>query len=386
MHAYRLTLPHTLAHINLSPKEQAAVNFILRRTLHSVDAQEGWFINIHSDEWQSLLGSYDYKAVLESLARRGIIEINDRYSVGNWPKSYRLADYHRTPNCIEVDAAPRQRPPLQIRLDPDDAVCWQLVGNFEKVLLPARSRFKGWNRLLIQQIRGHQFYATRCAYGRFHSSFTGLNKAARRLLTTLGGEPLWELDVSHAQPLMLPAMMLKAGYSIDKSTRHFILLCESGKMYDWIASICKKMGYTLKDCYQPGTWGPHWEPQEIKRDPAKKAFIIVLFCPNEMMLGHPVFRVIEAEFPEVAQFMQDIKQVCHQQLARDCQRCESGIMIDQVCAYLMQQFGDIPLITVHDSILTTERHIPHVATAIRRFFGEMGINPGLKANDILLCA
>ncbi len=382
----RLILPISIRHFNLCPKEKLAVDFLFARTARNHDAQDGHFINVHSDDWIALLGRDCYKATLLSLMQKGIIETNGKYSVGNWPKSFRLTNCHRVPDFAEVEVSLRKKKPLQIKLDPADAVCWGLIECFSKVKLPDSGKFDGWDRLLIQEIRQRNFYATRCTYGRFHSSFTGLNKAARRLLTTLGGESLIEVDVSCCQPLMLPTLMRLMGYSETKGLDEFISLCQSGTLYDFLATTCREAGLMLGDCYKPGTWKQHWKSQDILRGHAKRSFILLLFCDCEMMLAHPMLKVIQRQFPAVAQFIWDAKEACYQKLARDCQWAESRLMINQVCAYLMQQFGDIPLITIHDSILTTERHIPHVATAIRRFFGEMGINPGLKANDILLCA
>lgn len=381
--ANTLLLPHTVRSLNLSPKEQAAIACLYTQTTSSSDAQDGHFINIHSDEWQGLLGYRDYKLVLESLAHRGIIEINNRYSVGNWPKSYRLTDPHRVPQFIETPAPPRMKPQSRINLAPDDAVCWKLVECFQKVKLPD-CKFHGWDELAVRRIHNREFYATRCRYGRFHHSFTGLNKAARRMLTTPAGEPLFEIDVSCCQPLMVPTLMRTSGYSGTRGLDKFIALCQSGTLYDYLAEACRIAGLNLGDCYAPGTWKPHWKAADVQRNHAKKAFITLLFCDCDMMQNHPLFGVVQVLFPAVAQFIRDIKAKCYQQLARDCQVAESTLMINQVCGHLMEQCPDITLITIHDSILTTAAHAKRVAGAMQHAFLGVGISPTLKENDAVV--
>lgn len=379
-----LLLPHTVDQFALSQKEKLAIDLVYCRTAANGDAQDGHFINIHSDAWVTVLGRNYYKATLASLEQQQILETNDKYAAGRFSKSYRLTEHHRVPRYIAHPLDQHQKTPLRIRLAADDWVGQALADQFGKVLLPDSYRPKGWNQPVIQQIRNHEYYATRCPYGRFHTSFTGLNKAARRLLMTLNRDPLHELDVSHAQPLMIPAMMRRAGYKISTSTQKFITLCESGKLYDHLADACQAAGLLLGDCYQPGTWGSHWKPQTIQRSNAKKSFIVVLFCENDMMLAHPVFRIVEALFPDVAQFMVDAKTAESPQLARDCQRCESGMLIDGACASLLRQFPDAAFLTIHDAILTTAAFLPFVASAIWQQFGELGIRPTLKAGGVVM--
>ena len=69
-------------------------------------------------------------------------------------------------------------------------------------------------------------------------------------------------------------------------------------------------------------------------------------------------------------------------LATLLQRIESNILLDMVCSNIHEQNPEIPLITIHDSIATTEEFVPVVEAEINKTLTEqIGYAPTLKPEN-----
>jgi hypothetical protein len=66
------------------------------------------------------------------------------------------------------------------------------------------------------------------------------------------------------------------------------------------------------------------------------------------------------------------------ELSRKMQRAESTLMIGGVCGRLAREHPDVPVLTIHDSIMTHKRHLPLVERLIREEFAKLGVQPQLK--------
>ncbi|MGA2137539.1 MAG: hypothetical protein ABSH14_01630 [Verrucomicrobiia bacterium] len=88
--------------------------------------------------------------------------------------------------------------------------------------------------------------------------------------------------------------------------------------------------------------------------------------------------VLEADFPTVWRFIRDWKRRHgYRDLACQMQRAESKAMIEGVCGRLMREDPECPLVTIHDSIMTTPEWVEVVSNAILDEFGKIGIRPTL---------
>ena len=92
----------------------------------------------------------------------------------------------------------------------------------------------------------------------------------------------------------------------------------------------------------------------------------------------PLTRLFQAEFPTVYGFICDQKRGGYEELARNMQRAESHFMIDTVCLRLMQNHAEIPVVTIHDSILTTEEHVPNVKRIMLEEFSRIDLRPSIE--------
>jgi hypothetical protein len=81
-------------------------------------------------------------------------------------------------------------------------------------------------------------------------------------------------------------------------------------------------------------------------------------------------------FPDVSSFITKYKKDHgYKELAREMQRQESHLIYDCVCKRLCEHHKEIPIITIHDSLMTTTEH----SGAIQRIIEEEYARAGLKA-------
>ena len=105
---------------------------------------------------------------------------------------------------------------------------------------------------------------------------------------------------------------------------------------------------------------------------------------------HPFSHAFMYKFPNAWLVVQDLKQRYesdtnlpankrHGELPRRLQRMESRCMIDDVVGAIIKDNVDIPVITIHDGILTTEPHIENIKQRIKHsFLQRYGLDVGLS--------
>jgi hypothetical protein len=77
-------------------------------------------------------------------------------------------------------------------------------------------------------------------------------------------------------------------------------------------------------------------------------------------------------------FIQAQKSRAFQELAREMQRRESRFMIRGVCGRLLKDHPEVPLLTIHDSVLTTPRHAEMVHDLMMQEFARLGVAPTIR--------
>lgn len=101
----------------------------------------------------------------------------------------------------------------------------------------------------------------------------------------------------------------------------------------------------------------------------------------------PVKRAFAATYPTVWSFVLEMKSWdrktgakgdAFKRLAREMQRRESRFVIGRVCGRFAAHHPDVPLITVHDSIMSTPQHMPTVLRIMREEFLRIGVSPAIK--------
>ena len=193
---------------------------------------------------------------------------------------------------------------------------------------------------------------------RVHSIVTRTATEIRRNLR-LAGEPVAEVDVVNAQPLLFGALLREwpnkvylDAHNIGNSAQHigrgvpgdvkvngkeldgFMRLCATGELYERImdASGCEN------------------------REVVKKGF-----C-RDVLFGKPDAHgrttvVFEREWPSLLRATGELKRRHgYKIISRLLQRFESVAMIDGVCGRLVNQYPDLHFITVHDALIVPAVH------------------------------
>jgi len=112
----------------------------------------------------------------------------------------------------------------------------------------------------------------------------------------------------------------------------------------------------------------------------KKEFFLMLYGPLKDSL---MTQLMQREFPSVMAFIGWHKRRHgYKELSREMQRAESRLMIEGVCGSLMEQNPTIPLVTIHDSIMTTQMYVSTVAATIVQEFGTVGIQPTVRTKGV----
>jgi hypothetical protein len=118
-------------------------------------------------------------------------------------------------------------------------------------------------------------------------------------------------------------------------------------------------------------------PDEITRDDFKRlVFSDILF--GRCCVSSPVTRMFADLFPDFHAFLLEAKQDDYAELARSMQRAESAFMYDCVVRRLMEHHGEVPVIVIHDSIMTTEEHCPLVRRIFEEEFARIDLHPTVK--------
>jgi hypothetical protein len=90
---------------------------------------------------------------------------------------------------------------------------------------------------------------------------------------------------------------------------------------------------------------------------------------------------LQAKYPSVARVLHELKEEDHRRAAWTMQAFESCIFVKRVCGRLRRRHPDIPVFTIHDSVLTTPEFVPTVEAVILDEFGKLGLRPSLKRED-----
>ena len=96
-------------------------------------------------------------------------------------------------------------------------------------------------------------------------------------------------------------------------------------------------------------------------------------CARQSILGS-----IPAMLAELWRPLEQIKQNDHGTSARACQRIESSLMINGAVRQFMLPDANMPILTIHDSVLVTPEAVQVATAAIQGEFARIGLTPCIK--------
>ena len=245
------------------------------------------------------------------------------------------------------------------------------------------------NEMAVRMLYDKQSDFTVCEYGRIHTVCTRLIKELRQYLK-FNGEYLVNVDINNSQPLFL-ALSIRRFYSqlstssifttpstsppnmctftgMEEDVKKFIEICLNGTIYEELMKLMNGFGkkYT-------GT----------RKEMKKKLFKDVFYGKNQK--DNKLKKIFLDNFPHVLEYIETTKNKNYKVLSHIMQREESKFMITNVCTRLMNEHPDIPIITIHDSIMTVPGAVETVKNVMTEEFIKLGVSkPAMTVEACLI--
>lgn len=231
--------------------------------------------------------------------------------------------------------------------------------------------------------------------GRLHTYITQLKSELRKFLT-LKGKILHSIDISNSQPFLLQSLLDKEVYdrcnmseklnkiqpelntimlgvliesiSQEEDVLQYKKIVSSGKFYEEFGALLKEngeldnslMGDDLKACVKDITFAS-------------------FFSKNGAINYSNSIKIFERSFPNVYKVMKYVKKLDHSVLAVVLQNLEADIVLHKTCKKIHSENADVPMLTLHDSIISTEENVYNVMNEMAKSLKAcIGIEPNFK--------
>ena len=173
---------------------------------------------------------------------------------------------------------------------------------------------------------------------------------------------------SKSYPIML-VKKIKEISSTD-NTKLFIEVVSSGKFYEDFGLILKQRKVIEEDFDEFAT-----------RKKAKGITFSTFFSPNMAIAYKEEIKIFRSVFPSIFEVFKLIKlgKGQHNTLAILLQHLEATLVLHRACKIISQERPDIPIFTLHDSIITTvgnEKYVHDILANV--LLDAIGIAPKLK--------
>lgn len=217
--------------------------------------------------------------------------------------------------------------------------------------------------------------------GRLHTPITQLKSELRKHLKWKG-KVLCSVDISNSQPYLLQSLMnvelfercnmtdritatnpainptrlkeLIASISSKKDVVSFNQTVTSGRFYENFGILLKENGELID------------VPDEKIKEEVKRIIFTTFFSKNSAIKYRSVIKLFKRTFPNVYKVISAIKKGQHNTLAVILQNLEADIILNNVCKKLDKKHPEVPLFTLHDSVITTEDNVELVEKTIQQ--------------------
>ena len=253
-------------------------------------------------------------------------------------------------------------------------------------------------RVTVDEIKQKDVYYLICKQSRRHTPLTRLVTEARETLR-YQGEKLVSIDIANSQLIFFSLLYLESQFKkiiqsddrysemhIPSPSSHQELLPADGQKFTGFVMDGMIYDYLLdlhNDCVGA--------EQKLKgrREFKRRFFADVLYgdTSQDYVALSPLALIFQVEFPSVWQFIIESKtelgwdKQAFKRLSLLMQRHEAKFMFGQVCTRLMEHHSEMPVWTIHDSILTTLEHVKLVVRIMREEFDRLKIAPQLRVDD-----
>ena len=250
------------------------------------------------------------------------------------------------------------------------------------IVYAAQSEFPNKKELARNQVslfEGGFHRMSPCEFGRFHSNITSFCGELRHCLQ-IGGEPLHEIDVACSQPLFLACLACEK-YLQERDKRETDNQTQEIDPYD-LRSVPTDLSLLLDRVSAGQFYDDFMQDDDWSRPEVKELIIRVIFGNIYQMRTELGGEWLKQTYPTAFGVIEGLKRTHgYEYVGRHLQRLESGIVIDTVCERLRRDYSHIPIITCHDSIATTERHLETVQKVFKEGFASFSVQPSFKIKE-----
>jgi hypothetical protein len=193
------------------------------------------------------------------------------------------------------------------------------------------------NLSMIHKISDNDLFNSPDEFGRFHSNFTNLKSEIRNNYLKIDGQTIGYLDIKSSQPFFLSQLLKKDPLLFDiEEVQRFIRILEDDNQDIYNQFVNKYPEYFKSK-----------DPKK-NRKKSKKLVIMSLFDRTSRKTIYK--ETFKKEYPFIFDYMNNYSGDSLQELWSSLQRMESEFIFKKVYKSIINQFPEIKLFTVHDSI------------------------------------
>jgi len=384
-----------------------------RRVFYSETRTE--YVPLKAEYLRNVMTRQNCKSLVDAMEAAKLIECDHKCIKGQKSFGYRLGPLLNTstfrpiptPKRINkrIDKIDMKKSTLPIHLHLDHHV-HQVTIDYEDAKNSLTLDELADKLLPLDMIQDRAFWFTPDPYGRVHSNITSLPSKLRQFVR-LGEKRsrVHFIDVVNSQPFFLSVVLVNH-YNNASSLKSFYSVAANGNFkpqqqgereggeehahYDGqfiIPKLIKRLDYPkdVNDYIRLTESGQLYERLQqlwnCDRDRAKKLFFaFVLYCRK---FDNDYRESFKANWPNVLGVIDQLKSKDYRHCGQMLQRAESAVVIHGACETLRQTAPQSPLLTIHDSIGTTEEHLPQVLDVFKAAFKGLGLSPRLKIGEEL---
>ncbi|MVO08551.1 hypothetical protein GOQ30_05170 [Flavobacterium sp. TP390] len=384
----------------------------------------------------------DYRNYLDYMVNNSILIENHQYVVGKSSRSFRFSSKFQTPvkpvfitkptliksilKFIKLDDSNNQTDLVINHIDDKDLdylLKWfneKLIVNYKEakqyleqlyerekndflIGSNAMQRFNSRYLVLLKLQRKDFTYSVDSTAGRLHTILTQIKSDLRQFIK-YDNKNLVAIDITNSQPYLSTVLFNKKKveeneiiktiklynksfitqdkfnslpYYVSKNAENaylsenvnqYIEIVKSGQLYEEFGRILLMKGIIKDD--------------SPVRNQAKKIIFSAIFSPNQSISYNSAIKIFKDNFPDVYEIYRLIKQNEHRTLACLLQNIEAKLVLHTACKIISEEKPEIPIFTLHDSIITTEGNENYVYQILYDvLLNAIGIPPTLKLEN-----
>ena len=257
----------------------------------------------------------------------------------------------------------------------------------------------------IQLMNGKNSYSgfKRDDQGRFYSGITNLSKFFRGSIMIPDYGDLWNVDLKNSQPFHLLALLNDDFYKTGRHLNCFqFKYLKTSKHHSTTAIRMREVLSKLKDNQDMkdfqryilnGTLYDQLAEKLGKANPelfggrkeAKGTFLQLMYRDQKKKNPkmHEAWKQVERLFPSIVSFMNILKEDDYKYPSLLLQAIEAHLILEVVTKSLAKKYPFMPMLTIHDSVITDEEHKELLKDQIdQTYIDKIGFKPTLAVEKL----